>query len=87
VTGMTGFLEKLLHSLPEVELVVCADLSQRFKKEIVNSPCFDSSAGSTKTTSVDMVVGNIIVSTAYNACWKNLSIYHASSSDRNPATG
>lgn len=36
------------------------------------------------TVPVDIVVGNIIVSTAFNACSNNLSIYHVGSSDRNP---
>jgi fatty acyl-CoA reductase len=53
VTGTTGFLgkvllEKVLYSLPDVELVYVlirgkkgSHLSERFKKEIVSSPCFD----------------------------------------------
>jgi fatty acyl-CoA reductase len=36
------------------------------------------------TVPVDIVVGNIIVSTAFNAFSNNLSIYHVGSSDRNP---
>lgn len=53
VTGTTGFLgkvllEKILFSLPNVETVWVlirskkgSRLSERFKKEIVSSPCFD----------------------------------------------
>ena len=53
VTGTTGFLgkvllEKLLYSLPDVETIYVlirskkgSRLSERFKKEIVSSPCFD----------------------------------------------
>jgi thioester reductase-like protein len=53
VTGATGFLgkvllEKILYSLPEVGLVYVlirgkqgSNLLERFKKEIVSSPCFD----------------------------------------------
>lgn len=53
VTGTTGFLgkvllEKLLYSLSHVERIYVlirgkkgSDILERFKKEIVSSPCFD----------------------------------------------
>lgn len=53
LTGTTGFLgkvllEKFLYSLPQVDKIYVlirskkgSDLSERFKKEIVSSACFD----------------------------------------------
>lgn len=53
ITGTTGFLgkvllEKILFSLPDVEVIYVLirrkkglDLNERFKKEVISSACFD----------------------------------------------